>query len=161
MALTIYKKGFKMGKVEILTLIAGVVLSIALALIVVPIFSSAGDMTKRTQIKYEVVSLIKHKELWEADKELNNGLDFNQSYKNYTKDVELVDVGAEKYIEFKSKNKCKVTADSTYFEIDCKIGSTNELKSYDDLITDLTQIAYDKEFIGSSDPVDKKIKIGN
>ena len=150
MALTIYKKGFKMGKVEILTLIAGVVLSIALALIVVPIFSSAGDMTKRTQIKYEVVSLIKHKDLWEADKTLNTNLDFNQSYENYTKDVKIVGTGSDKYIEFQSKNKCKVTEDSNYFEIDCKIGSTNKLDSYDDLIAELTKIGYDKGFIGSS-----------
>lgn len=150
-----------MGKVEILTLIAGVVLSIALALIVVPIFSSAGDMTKRTQIKYEVVSLIKHKELWEADKALNNGLDFNQSYKNYTKDVEIVDVAGKDYIEFQSKNKCKVADDSNYFEIDCIIDPDNKPKSYDDLIKELTQIAYDKEFIGSSDPADLKITIGD
>ena len=149
-----------MGKVEILTLIAGVVLSIALALIVVPIFGGSGEMTKKTQIKYEIASLIKHKDLWEMDKTLNDNLDFNVSYKNYTKDVDIVVGGAlDGYIEFKSKNKCKVTEDLPvnvgYFEIDCKIDSTNALDSssaYTDLIKDLTQIASDKKFITGSDP---------
>lgn len=159
MALTIYKKGFKMGKVEILTLIAGVVLSIALALIIVPIFETAGNMSKKTEIKYEVVSLIKHKDLWEADSKFNSSLDFNQSYASYTKDVEKV--GED--IVFKTQNKCKVAPDSEdtkFFTIDCTIGSENQLKSYEDLIAELTKIAYDKAFIGSSDPDNEKIKIG-
>ncbi len=150
-----------MGKVEILTLIAGVVLSIALALIIVPIFEAAGNMSKKTEIKYEVVSLIKHKDLWEADSTLNPSLDFNQSYISYTKDAKPVKVGSEDYIEFKTQNKCKVTKDSDYFTIDCKIDSENSLDSYTDLIKKKKKIAYDKEFIGSSDPAEEKIKIAN
>ena len=145
MALTIYKKGFKMGKVEILTLIAGVVLSIALALIVVPIFKSSGDMSKKTQIKHEVISLIKHKDLWEIDKTLN----FNKSYENYTKDVTTDTNG---YIVFQSQNKCKVDENSNHFKIDCKVDLENKLTSYDDLIENLIKTGHEKKFFNGSTP---------
>lgn len=46
-----------MGKVEILTLIAGVVLSIALALIVVPMFSDSGKMSKKHQVNVELLAI--------------------------------------------------------------------------------------------------------
>lgn len=154
MALTIYKKGFKMGKVEILTLIAGVVLSIALALIVVPMFGGASDMSKKTQIKYEVISLINHKDLWEMDKTLDPTLDFNKSYKNHTKDVK--EVGG--YTEFQSQNQCKVDKDLVnvgFYKIDCKIYSKNKPDSYVDLIEDLKQTGSDKKFFfsGSGTPI--------
>lgn len=145
-----------MGKVEIITLIAGVVLSIALALIVVPIFRGIGDMSKKTQIKHEVISLIKHKDLWEMDKTLDPSLDFDQSYINHTKDVNIVDG----YIVFQTENKCKVEKDSGYpgyYTIDCKIGSTSKLESYDDLKDELSQIGLDKGFTGSGG----KITIAN
>ncbi len=156
MALTIYKKGFKMGKVEIITLIAGVVLSIALALIIVPVFKGIDEMSKKTQIKQEVISLIKHKDLWEMDKALDPSLDFTESYINHTKDVR--EDGGD--IVFQTENKCKVAADGTKnFTIDCKIGSTSQLESYDELIEEFTKIGYDRGFIGSSDPADEKIKM--
>ncbi len=46
-----------MGKVEILTLIAGVVLSIALALIVVPMFSSTEDLVVKQKIQTELIAV--------------------------------------------------------------------------------------------------------
>ncbi|MGJ0318846.1 hypothetical protein NG767_08890 [Aliarcobacter cryaerophilus] len=144
-----------MGKVEILTLIAGVVLSIALSLIIVPIFQGSAEMEKRTQIKYEITSLIKHKDLWEIDKTLN----FNKSYENYTKGVT---VDTDGYIVFESQNKCKVEVDSVddkFYTIDCKVDLKNKLTSYEDLIENLTKTAYDKKFISGSDPEAKDIQI--
>ncbi len=46
-----------MGKVEILTLIAGVVLSIALALIVVPMFGNTSNMAEKQKIHSELISV--------------------------------------------------------------------------------------------------------
>lgn len=46
-----------MGKVEILTLIAGIVLSIALALIVVPMFSSTEDLVVKQKIQTELIAV--------------------------------------------------------------------------------------------------------
>ena len=45
-----------MGKVEILTLIAGVVLSIALALIVVPMFGDSKDFVLKQKLKFELIA---------------------------------------------------------------------------------------------------------
>ncbi len=147
-----------MGKVEILTLIAGVVLSIALALIVVPIFKGSGEMSKKTQIKHEVISLIKHKDLWEIDKTLDENLKFDKSYENHTKDVKIVG----EYIVFQSENKCKVVENSKHFKIDCIMDLDNKLDdsaSYDDLIENLTKIGYDKGFFNGSTPEGKDLQI--
>ncbi|MFW3426030.1 hypothetical protein ACN9KI_04025 [Aliarcobacter butzleri] len=46
-----------MGKVEILTLIAGVVLSISLALIVVPIFGKSEDIANSYKLKSELITI--------------------------------------------------------------------------------------------------------
>lgn len=46
-----------MGKVEILTLIAGVVLSIALALVVVPMFSSGDNLVQKQKIQSELIGI--------------------------------------------------------------------------------------------------------
>ncbi|MCR8709601.1 hypothetical protein [Aliarcobacter butzleri] len=46
-----------MGKVEILTLIAGVVLSISLALIVVPIFGKSEELIFKQKVKSEIIAI--------------------------------------------------------------------------------------------------------
>ena len=100
-----------MGKVEILTLIAGVVLSIALALIVVPLFSGSSEMTKKVQFKHEIVSLINHHDIWTQSRELNQSLNYVDSYASNMKDIK--GDSTKGLVTFKSENTCVITFNDT------------------------------------------------
>lgn len=58
-----------MGKVEILTLIAGVVLSVALALIVVPMFGNSDDLVKKQKIRSEIIGIKNAFEIYNKTKD--------------------------------------------------------------------------------------------
>lgn len=77
-----------MGKSEILMLLAGVILSIALALVAIPMFSSGQEMADRTKIQKELISL---KEAMPLVRALEGGLNLTGEKLDVTTIVKHID----------------------------------------------------------------------
>ncbi|MGJ0331044.1 hypothetical protein NG751_04075 [Aliarcobacter cryaerophilus] len=122
-----------MGKSEILMLLAGVALSIMLAMVAIPIFKSSEDMVTKYKIEKDFLAVVN---VFKTNPTILNTLPYvTSSSPNYSNPINFNDpnfkseikdffsnydiVTAPGYMQIYSKN---VTLDNTYFYISASFG---------------------------------------